>query len=118
MLSAAQLRKLAETSRRYDRAVGHFTTRQNMQLNWPQFEETPDILAELASVEMHAVQTSGNCIRNITTDHFAGVAPDETDRSAPAIANCCGNGRPSTRNSPSCRASSRSRSMPRPRTAP
>jgi sulfite reductase (NADPH) hemoprotein beta-component len=77
MLSSAQLRKLAEISRRYDRAVGHFTTRQNMQLNWPQFEETPEILAELASVEMHAVQTSGNCIRNITSDQFAGVAPDE-----------------------------------------
>lgn len=77
MLSSAQLRKLAEISRRYDRAVGHFTTRQNMQLNWPKFEETPEILAELASVEMHAVQTSGNCVRNITTDHFAGVAPDE-----------------------------------------
>ena len=77
MLSATQLRKLAEISRRYDRSVGHFTTRQNMQLNWPKFEETPDILAELASVEMHAVQTSGNCVRNITTDQFAGVAPDE-----------------------------------------
>ena len=77
MLSSRQLRKLAEISRRYDRAVGHFTTRQNMQLNWPKFEETPEILAELASVEMHAVQTSGNCVRNITTDHFAGVAPDE-----------------------------------------
>ena len=77
MLAAAQLRKLAEISRRYDRGVGHFTTRQNMQLNWPQFEETPAILAELASVEMHAVQTSGNCVRNITTDPFAGVAPDE-----------------------------------------
>ena len=77
MLSAAQLRKLAEISRRYDRSVGHFTTRQNMQLNWPKFEETPEILGELASVEMHAVQTSGNCIRNITTDQFAGIAPDE-----------------------------------------
>jgi sulfite reductase beta subunit-like hemoprotein len=110
------LRKLAEISRRYDRAVGHFTTRQNMQLNWPQFEETPDILAELASVEMHAVQTSGNCVRNITTDQFAGVAPDEWSTRA-RIANCCGNGRPSIRNSPSCRASSRSRSMPRRRTA-
>ncbi len=77
MLAAAQLRKLAEISRRYDRGVGHFTTRQNMQLNWPQLEETPDILGELASVEMHAVQTSGNCVRNITTDHFAGCAPDE-----------------------------------------
>ncbi|MBK7956423.1 MAG: nitrite/sulfite reductase [Candidatus Accumulibacter sp.] len=77
MLAAAQLRKLAEISRRYDRGIGHLTTRQNMQLNWPQFEETPEILGELASVEMHAVQTSGNCIRNITSDHFAGVAADE-----------------------------------------
>jgi sulfite reductase (NADPH) hemoprotein beta-component len=76
-LAAAQLRKLAEISRRYDKSIGHFTTRQNMQLNWPKFEETPEILGELASVEMHAVQTSGNCIRNITTDPFAGVAPDE-----------------------------------------
>jgi len=71
------VRKLAEISQRYDRGVGHFTTRQNMQLNWPQLEQTPAILGELASVEMHAVQTSGNCIRNITTDQFAGVAPDE-----------------------------------------
>ena len=77
MLAATQLRKLAEISRRYDRSVGHFTTRQNMQLNWPKFEETPEILGELATVEMHAVQTSGNCIRNITSDQFAGVAPDE-----------------------------------------
>ena len=77
MLSAAQLRKLADISRRYDRSVGHFTTRQNLQLNWPKFEETPEILGELATVEMHAVQTSGNCIRNITTDPFAGVAPDQ-----------------------------------------
>jgi sulfite reductase (NADPH) hemoprotein beta-component len=77
MLAAAQLRKLAEVSRRYDRSVGHFTTRQNMQLNWPKFEETPAILGELATVQMHAIQTSGNCIRNITTDEFAGVAPDE-----------------------------------------
>ena len=76
-LTAAQLRKLAEISRRYDRSVGHFTTRQNMQLNWPKFEETPEILGELATVQMHAVQTSGNCIRNITTDPFAGIAPDE-----------------------------------------
>ncbi|MEI7613781.1 MAG: nitrite/sulfite reductase [Betaproteobacteria bacterium] len=76
-LSATQLRKLADISRRYDRSVGHFTTRQNLQLNWPKFEETPEILGELATVEMHAVQTSGNCIRNITTDPFAGIAPDE-----------------------------------------
>ncbi len=77
MLSSAQLRKLAEISRRYDRGFGHFTTRHNMQFNWPKFEETPEILAELATVQMHAVQTSGNCVRNVTTDHFAGVAPDE-----------------------------------------
>ena len=76
-LGSAQLRKLAEISRRYDRSVGHFTTRQNMQLNWPKLEETPEILAELATVEMHAIQTSGNCIRNVTTDPFAGIAPDE-----------------------------------------
>jgi len=83
MLAAAQLRKLAEISRRYDRSIGHFTTRQNMQLNWPKFEETPAILGELASVEMHAVQTSGNCIRNITSDPFAGVAPDELTNPLP-----------------------------------
>ncbi|WP_153109384.1 nitrite/sulfite reductase [Propionivibrio limicola] len=77
LLAADQLRKLADISRRYDKSVGHFTTRQNMQLNWPKFEETPEILGELATVEMHAIQTSGNCIRNITTDPFAGVAPDE-----------------------------------------
>jgi sulfite reductase (NADPH) hemoprotein beta-component len=76
-LSAEQLRKLAEITRRHDRGFGHFTTRQNMQLNWPKFEDTPEILGELATVEMHAIQTSGNCIRNITTDQFAGVAPDE-----------------------------------------
>ena len=77
VLSADQLRKLADLSRRYDRGVGHFTTRQNLQLNWPKFEETPEILAELSTVDMHAIQTSGNCIRNITTDKFAGIAPDE-----------------------------------------
>ncbi len=76
-LSSSQLRKLADISRRYDRGYGHFTTRQNLQLNWPKFEETPAILGELASVDMHAIQTSGNCIRNITTDPFAGIAPDE-----------------------------------------
>src|SRR5687768_6856754 len=76
-LNSAQMRKLAHIARKYDRGYGHFTTRQNIQYNWPKLEETPDILAELAEVEMHAIQTSGNCIRNITTDHFAGVAPDE-----------------------------------------
>lgn len=77
LLSSAQLRKLADITRRYDRGIGHFSTRQNLQLNWVRLEEVPDILDELASVEMHAIQTSGNCIRNITADHFAGVAPDE-----------------------------------------
>ena len=77
LLSAKQLRMLARIARKYDRGYGHFTTRQNIQYNWPKLEEVPQILADLASVEMHAIQTSGNCIRNITTDHFAGVAPDE-----------------------------------------
>jgi sulfite reductase (NADPH) hemoprotein beta-component len=77
LLAARQLRKLAHIARRYDRGYGHFSTRQNLQLNWPRLEEVPEILAELASVQMHAIQTSGSCIRNVTTDHFAGVAPDE-----------------------------------------
>ncbi|MDP3086782.1 MAG: nitrite/sulfite reductase [Methylotenera sp.] len=77
MLSSKQLRKLGDIANKHDRGYGHFTTRQNMQLNWPKLEDVPDILAELATVEMHAIQTSGNCIRNITTDQFAGVAPDE-----------------------------------------
>ena len=76
-LSTRQLRKLAEIARKYDRGYGHFSTRQNIQFNWPQLESVPDILAELATVEMHAIQTSGNCIRNTTTDQFAGVAHDE-----------------------------------------
>src|SRR4029453_13167209 len=78
-LSSTQLRKLAHIGRRYDRGYGHFTTRQNLQYNWIKLEETPDILAELAEVEMHALQTSGNCIRNLTADHFAGVAADEIE---------------------------------------
>ena len=77
MLNSAQLRKLAHVARRYDRGYGHFTTRHNLQLNWPKIEDVPEILAELAEVEMHAIQTSGNCLRNITTDQFAGVAADE-----------------------------------------
>jgi sulfite reductase (NADPH) hemoprotein beta-component len=77
LLSSRQLRMLAHIARTYDRGYGHFTTRQNIQYNWPQLERVPDILADLASVEMHAIQTSGNCIRNITADHLAGVAPDE-----------------------------------------
>ncbi len=76
-LSATQLRALADISRRYDKGYGHLTTRQNVQFNWPTLEAVPDILADLATVEMHAIQTSGSCIRNITTDQFAGVAADE-----------------------------------------
>ena len=79
LLSSQQLRMLAHIARRYDRGFGHFTTRQNIQFNWPKLEETPDILAELAQVQMHAIQTSGNCIRNVTADHLAGVAPDEIE---------------------------------------
>ncbi len=77
LLTSRQLRKLADISRRYDRGYGHFSTRQNLQLNWPRLHDVPEILAELATVQLHAIQTSGNCIRNVTTDHFAGVAPDE-----------------------------------------
>ena len=77
LLSSAQMRMFGHIARKYDRGYGHFTTRQNIQFNWIELEHTPDILADLASVEMHAIQTSGNCIRNITTDEFAGVAADE-----------------------------------------
>jgi sulfite reductase (NADPH) hemoprotein beta-component len=76
-LSAAQLRTLASIARKYDRGYGHFTTRQNLQFNWPSLKNVPAILDELAEVEMHAIQTSGNCIRNVTADHFAGAAADE-----------------------------------------
>lgn len=77
LISSKQLRTLAMIADKYDRGYGHFTTRQNIQFNWVELEKTPDILAELAKVEMHAIQTSGNCIRNITSDAFAGVAADE-----------------------------------------
>ncbi len=77
LMSSTQVRKIAHIARHYDKGYCHFTTRQNIQFNWPQLEEVPDILAELADVEMHAIQTSGNCIRNVTSDQFAGVAPDE-----------------------------------------
>ena len=77
LLSSAQLRMLGHIARTYDKGYGHFTTRQNIQYNWPKLEEVPDILANLATVQMHAIQTSGNCIRNITADHLAGVAADE-----------------------------------------
>ena len=77
MLNSAQLRKLAFIARTYDKGYGHFTTRHNMQFNWPKIEDVPEMLAHLAEVEMHAIQTSGNCIRNVTTDQFAGIAADE-----------------------------------------
>lgn len=77
LLAAHQLRMLAHIARTYDRGYGHFTTRQNIQFNWPELEQVPAILDDLAEVEMHAIQTSGNCIRNTTTDHLAGVARDE-----------------------------------------
>ena len=77
LFNSAQLRTLGKIAEKYDRGYGHFTTRQNIQFNWLTLEDTPEILAELAKVEMHAIQTSGNCIRNITSDPFAGVAGDE-----------------------------------------
>ena len=82
-LSSKQLRMLAHISREYDKDYGHISTRQNMQYNWPELERVPDILADLASVQMHAIQTSGNCIRNTTTDHLAGVASDEIEDPRP-----------------------------------
>jgi sulfite reductase (NADPH) hemoprotein beta-component len=78
-LSSRQLRQLGHIAERYDRGYGHFTTRQNIQYNWPTLEDTPDILMALADVEMHAIQTSGNCIRNITADQYAGAAADEIE---------------------------------------
>ena len=76
-LSGAQMRMLGRIADKYDRGYGHFTTRQNIQYNWIKLEEAPDILADLAKVEMHAIQTSGNCIRNISSDQYAGAAADE-----------------------------------------
>jgi sulfite reductase (NADPH) hemoprotein beta-component len=83
MLSSNQLRKLAHISRKYDKGYGHFTTRQNIQFNWPKLEQVPDILEQLTSVQMHAIQTSGSCIRNITADPLAGVANDELEDPRP-----------------------------------
>ncbi|HBA65781.1 MAG TPA: sulfite reductase [Methylococcaceae bacterium] len=83
LLSSRQLRKLAEIARKYDKGYCHFTTRQNIQYNWPKLEEVPDILAELAEVQMHAIQTSGNCMRNTTTDPLSGVCKDEIEDPRP-----------------------------------
>ncbi|MCX7099358.1 MAG: nitrite/sulfite reductase [Methylococcales bacterium] len=83
LLNAQQLRKLAHIARHYDKSYCHFTTRQNIQFNWPKLEQVPDILAELATVQMHAIQTSGNCMRNTTSDHLAGVCVDEIEDPRP-----------------------------------
>jgi len=83
LLSSRQLRRLAWIARRYDRGYGHFTTRQNIQFNWPELDDVPDILRALADVEMHAIQTSGNVVRNITADHLAGAAGDESEDPRP-----------------------------------
>ncbi len=82
-LSSRQMHKLADISVKYDKGYGHFTTRQNIQFNWPELKDVPDLLDELADVEMHAIQTSGNCIRNVTADHFAGVAVGEVEDPRP-----------------------------------
>lgn len=82
-LSSLQMRRLAEVARKYDKGYAHFTTRQNIQYNWPALVDVPDILADLAEVEMHAIQTSGNCIRNVTSDQFAGAAADEVEDPRP-----------------------------------
>ena len=87
LLSATQMRTLAHIARRYDRGYGHFTTRQNIQFNWIRLEDTPDILAELAEVEMHAIQTSGNCVRNITLRRVRGRRARRDRRSARARRN-------------------------------
>ena len=108
-LSSKQLRALAHVARRYDRGYGHFTTRQNIQFNWIKLAELPDALAELAEVGIHAMQTSGNNTRNVTSDQWAGVAPGEIEDPRSGR-NCCGNTRHCIRNSRSCRASSSSRS--------
>ncbi|MBS1269223.1 MAG: Sulfite reductase [ferredoxin] [Gammaproteobacteria bacterium] len=83
LLSSGQMRTLGRISEKYDHGYGHFTTRQNIQYNWPELKDVPDILQELADVDMHAIQTSGNCIRNVTSDHLAGVAKDEIEDPRP-----------------------------------
>ena len=83
LLSSKQLRMLAHVARKYDKSYAHITTRQNIQFNWPELKDVPDILADLASVQMHAIQTSGNCLRNTTTDHLAGVCTDEIEDPRP-----------------------------------
>ena len=88
MLNSTQLRTLGHIARTWDKGYAHVSTRQNIQYNWPELAEVPDILAELAEVEMHSIQTSGNCIRNTTTDQFAGVSPFEIEDSRPVDVTC------------------------------
>ena len=107
-LSGRQMRKLAHIARVYDKGYGHFTTRQNLQFNWPALKDCPAILDELAEVEMHCIQTSGNCIRNTTADHFAGAAFDEIEDPRP-YAEIIRQWSSLHPNSRSCRGSSRSR---------
>ncbi len=113
-MSARQLRKLAHIARTYDRGFGHFTTRQNLQFNWPKLSDIPDMLAELAEVEMHAIQTSGNNVRNVTADHFAGATARKSPIRGPTRRSS-GNGHRCTPSSAFCRANSRS-ALPPPST--
>lgn len=83
LMASRQVRKLAAVARKYDKGYAHFTTRQNIQYNWPELSQVPDLLAELATVQMHAIQTSGNCLRNTTSDHLAGVCVDEIEDPRP-----------------------------------
>jgi sulfite reductase (NADPH) hemoprotein beta-component len=106
LMNTKQLRKIAEIATEYDRGYAHVSTRQNIQLNWPALENVPDILAELATVQMHAVQTSGNCIRNTTTDQFAGVVAGEIADPRPTCEFV--SGVHSTLNLHSCHVSSKS----------
>ena len=107
MLASKQLRALARITREYDKGFAHVSTRQNMQLHWPAVEDVPDILAELAGVQMHAIQTSDNCIRNITTDELAGARPGEVEDPRPWC-EIIRQWSLSTPSSPICHASSRS----------
>ena len=116
-LRSAQMRQLAMIAERWDRGYGHFTTRQNVQFNWPELRDVPDMLDALAEVGMHAIQTSGNTVRNVTADHFAGAAADEVADPRP-VAELLRQWSTDHPSSSSCRASSRSPSPARPTTAP
>ena len=112
-LNSRQMRQLALVAERFDKGYGHFTTRQNIQFNWPRLKDIPEILSLLADVEMHAIQTSGNCIRNVTADHFAGAAADEIEDPRPTAELL----RQWSTDHPEFRASSRLRSPARRTTA-